>query len=256
MSNFKLKFDHPPIIEAVVDMDCDMPPGQDFAALEQSVRDVFRPEYPKFRKAFVQTHQFEQKPDQPPKMSVQHAIQAYQFLHDDEKQLAQVRAQGFSFNRLAPYTSLDDYLPKIEKAWKLFISVASPVQIRAVRLRYINRIMLPLAANGGVNLDDYLKIGPRLPDEQRFTLTGFLNQQSAVEFATGNRINIILTGQPIENDKAPVILDITVASAVNVKAEPQDFAWLLGQIELLRALKNHIFTNMLTDQCQKLFQQH
>jgi uncharacterized protein (TIGR04255 family) len=253
MSSLNPKFVHPPIIEAVVDIDCDMPPGQDFAALEQTVRDVFRPEYPKFRKAFVQTHQFEQKPDQPPKMSGQHSIQAYQFLHDDEKQLAQVRAQGFSFNRLAPYTSLDDYLPKIQQAWKLFISVASPVQIRAVRLRYINRIMLPLAANGAVNLDDYLKIGPQLPDEQRFTLTGFLNQQSAVEFATGNQINIILTGQPIENGKAPVILDITVAGAA--KAEPQNFAWLLGEIQSLRALKNHIFTSTLTEPCQKLFQQ-
>ena len=73
-------------------------------------------------------------------MSVRRGIQALQFLHADEKQLVQVRAQGFSFNRLAPYTSLDDYLPEIERTWHLFVGLASPVQIRVVQLRYINRI--------------------------------------------------------------------------------------------------------------------
>ena len=48
------------------------------------------------------------------------AIQSLQFLHEDEKQLVQVMAQGFSFNRLAPYTSLDDYLPVIQRTWELF----------------------------------------------------------------------------------------------------------------------------------------
>ena len=71
----------------------------------------------------------------------------------------QVRAQGFSFNRLAPYSGLDDYLPEIERTWSLYVDLASPVQIRAIRLRYINRILLPLAANT-VDLDEYLKIGP------------------------------------------------------------------------------------------------
>jgi uncharacterized protein (TIGR04255 family) len=252
MSDIVLKLANAPIIEAVLDVDCDMPPGQQFATLEKPARDAFRSEYPKLRTVFVQTHQIETKADQPPQMSVQHAIQAFQFLHDDEKQLAQVRAQGFSFNRLAPYTTLDDYLPKIEQAWRLFIFITSPVQIRAVRLRYINRILLPLATNGLVELSDYLKVGPRLPDEKRFTLVGFLDQQTAVEVTTGNRVNIVLTGQPIENDKAPIIFDITAESII--KAEPENWDLLLAQIMSLRALKNHIFKNTLTEQCLNLFQ--
>ncbi len=252
MSDTALKLANAPIIEAVLDIDCDMPPGQQFAALEKSARDALRPEYPKFRTAFIQTHQIETKVDQPPQMSVQHAIQAFQFLNDDEKQIVQFRTQGFSFNRLSPYTSLDDYLPKIEHAWKLFISIASPVQIRTVRLRYINRILLPLTNNEPVELSDYLKIGPRLPDEKRFTLVGFLDQQTAVEVATGNRVNIILTGQPSENDKAPIIFDTTAESAI--KVEPENWDLLLTQIMSLRALKNHIFKNTLTEQCLNLFQ--
>lgn len=89
------------------------------------------------------------------------AIQALQFLQDDEKQLVQVRAQGFSFNRLASYTTLDDYLAEIQSVWELFTGLASPVQIRTIRLRYINRILLPLT-NGSVELEDYFEIGSSL----------------------------------------------------------------------------------------------
>ena len=252
MSDPKLKLANAPIIEAILDVDCDMPPGQQIASLEKVARDAFRSEYSKFRTTLIQTHQIETKADQPPQMSVQHAIQALQFLSEDEKQIVQLRTQGFSFNRLSPYTSFDDYLPQIEKAWRLFISIASPVQIRSVRLRYINRILLPLAKNEHIELSHYLKIGPRLPDEERFTLVGFLDQQTAVETGTGNRVNIILTGQPAENDCASIIFDIATESAI--KAAPESWDLLLAQIMSLRALKNHIFKNTLTEQCLNLFQ--
>jgi len=253
MSDRELKLAKAPIVEAVLDIDCDMLPGQQFATLEQSLRTAFIKEYPKFRAALIQTQQIETKADQPPQMSVHHAVQAFQFLQDDEKQITQVRTQGFSFNRLAPYTGFNDYLPQIERAWRLFIAKTSPIQTRGIRLRYINRILLPLESSGGVELDSYFKIGPRLPDEKRFTLLGFLDQQSAVEPETGNLINMVLTGQPIEQDKAPIIFDITVESSI--KTEPDNWACILAKIESLRSLKNHIFVNTLTEKCLNLFQQ-
>lgn len=143
-------------------------------------------QYPKFRIQFLEQHRIESKADQPAKHSAKRAIQALQFLHDNEKQLVQARAQGFSFNRLAPYTSLDDYLPELHRTWGLFVGIASPIQIRVVRLRYINRILLPLT-DGRVDLDHYFKVSPRLPDENKLQFAGFLNQHSAVEVDTGQR---------------------------------------------------------------------
>ncbi len=247
-----LKFAKAPIVEAVVDIDCDMPPAMDLAALENQARDLFRDRYPKFRGQLIQQHQFKQEIGAAPEMSIRQSLHALQFLHDDEKQLVQVRGLGFSFNRLAPYSSLDDYLPEIERAWGLFVSFASPVQIRAVRLRYINRILLPLT-NGRVELDEYLKLSPRLPDEKRLTFAGFLNQHAVVEAVTGNQANIVLTTQPQVVDQLPLIFDIEATSAGN--AEPGDWPWIEAKIQSLRSLKNHIFVNALTDKCLKLFQQ-
>lgn len=118
-------------------------------------------------------------------MSVRGALAAYQFVQSDGKQLVQVRAQGFSFNRLAPYTGFDDMLAEVERTWHLYVKIASPVQIRVIRLRYINRILLPLV-EGRVELDEYLKVGPKLPDEDRLAFSGFLNQHLAIEKGTGH----------------------------------------------------------------------
>jgi uncharacterized protein (TIGR04255 family) len=252
MDESKLQLLKAPIIEAVLDIDCDLPPTFDLAALETRSRDLFGDRYPRFRKQLMQEHTIRAKGDEPPTMSVRHATQSLQFLQEDGKQLVQIRAQGFSFNRLAPYTTLDDYLPEIERTWRLFVSVAAPVQIRSVRLRYINRILLPMVG-GRVKLEDYLKVCPRLPDEERLTFTGFLNQHTAVENGTGNQVVIILTTQSHENEMLPLILDIITTS--NGPAEVENWAWLSATIQALRALKNSVFRNTLTEECLNLFRQ-
>src|SRR4030067_1850188 len=177
MTDTPLKLNVAPIVEAVLDIDCDMPLTLDLAAWETSVRDAFRGSYPTFRIQQLQEHQFEVQAEGTPKMTTRQGIQAFQLLQEDEKQLVQIRQQGFLFNRRAPYSSLDDYLPAIEHAWRMFVELVAPVQIRVVRLRYINRILLP-TTDGDLELDEYLKLGPRLPNEAKLALVGFLNQHS------------------------------------------------------------------------------
>jgi len=235
----------------VLDIDCDMPPTLALDKLEASARDAFRNQYPKFQTQVIHALQVEAAADRAPNVTSKLGLQALQFLQEDGKQLVQVRTQGFSFNRLAPYKSLDDYLPEIERTWRLFVGLAAPVQIRLIRLRYINRILLPTTA-GQLDLDDYLKLGPRLPDEDNLTFEGFLTNHSAVESETDNRVNIILAAQPQENDKLPVIFDIETYKLGN--AEPNDWVGCLAKIQSLRRLKNVVFENSLTDQCLNLFQ--
>jgi uncharacterized protein (TIGR04255 family) len=252
MSESVLKLARAPIVEAVIDIDCDMSPGFDLAKLEGPAREAFRADYPKFRSQFLEHHRIESKIDEPAKHSANRALQALQFLHDDEKQLVQVRGQGYSFNRLAPYTSLDDYLCEIQRTWQHFVGIASPVQIRLVRVRYINRILLPFIGRHVV-LDDYFKVSPKLPEEDRLQFAGFINQHTAVEVDTGHQVMIVLASQPPENEKLPIIFDICVASAG--AAEPQDWDWILAEIQSLRGLKNRIFKKTLSEKCLNQFQQ-
>jgi uncharacterized protein (TIGR04255 family) len=246
------KLRNPPIVETVFDIDCDLPPGLDLGALKESALARFGDHYPKFQTQFMQHHTIEAKADAPPSMSTQVAIQALQFRHEDEKQIVQVRAHGFSFNRLAPYTSLDDYLPEIERTWRLYVDLVSPVQIRTIRLRYINRIFIPVAT-GEVDLDEFFKVGPRLPDRSGLVLHGFLSQQSASERDTGLHANLVLAAELATSESLPAIFDITVAKH-NIITEPADWSKIRPILDALRNLKNRLFENSLTDKCIEMFQ--
>ena len=251
MIDTESKLAHPPIVEAVLDFECDLPPGQYVASLEGRARDCFSDHYPTFQTQFVQVHQIAAKPGESPEVSVQHNVQALQFLQDDGKQLVQVRMEGFSFNRLAPYESLDDYLPEIERAWRLYVGLAKPIRIREIRMRYINRIFLPMV-DGQIELEEYLNVAPRLPLENT-TFVGFLNQHAAIEAETGNRLNIVLTTQAPEGHKLPLIFDNSVVSTD--PGQPEDWPWILAKILVLRDLKNRIFKRTLTEKCLNLFRQ-
>lgn len=251
MSEAALMLRNPPIVEAVVDIECDFKPGQKLNALEEPARQRFGDSYPKFRPQFLQELQIQLKENESVTQSKRQGIQAFQFLKDDEKQLVQVRSTGYSFNRLSPYTSFDDYLPEIQRTWDLYREVATPIQIKLVRLRYINRIRLPFA-DSRVELDEYFELGPRLPDEERLTMVGFLNQYVAVEADTGHQVTTVLTAQQPEKDCVPIIFDN--AAAAMSPLDPENWDRLEATLEALRALKNRVFRNTLSDKCLHLFQ--
>ena len=241
-----------PIVEAVIDIDCDMPANPDVEALDNATRVALADSYPTPRRRMLSEHQISAAPNAPLAVTSREGLQALQYFSEDEKQLIQFRPAGFSFNRLAPYTTLDDYFAEIERTWKVFVNIAKPVVIRVVRLRYINRIQLPMT-EGRVELDDYLKLAPRLADEERLTFAGFFNQHSVLEPSTGNQVNIVFATQSPAGDQLPIIFDIEAFK--DVSAEPSDWSTISGTIRALRSVKNLVFRNSLTDKCLNLFQQ-
>ena len=110
--------------------------------------------------------------------------------------------------------------------------------------------MLPMA-DDRVELDDYLKFSPRLPDEEKLRSLGFFTQHAALDVDTGNRINVIMTLQPVEHGRLPLIFDIEATSGGS--AEPRDWALIRSKVDSLRNLKNRIFKNTLTEKCLNLY---
>jgi uncharacterized protein (TIGR04255 family) len=251
MTESKFKLLRPPIVEAVIDLECDMPPSFKLTSVEQKAHKVFDDTYPKSRVHFIEEHRIQSTQDKASTHSLKREAQGLQFLTEEENQIVQVRTNGFSFNRLAPYSTLDEYLEEIKRTWQLFISIAAPVRVRFVRLRYINRIIIPLDS-GSLELEDYFQVSPRLPDTNKLVFTSFVNQHTAVEVDTKYQVNIVLASQLMEDKIFPVILDICVAA--NEGAEVSDWAWIESKIQALRSLKNRIFENTLTAKCLSLFQ--
>lgn len=248
-SDDALKLDRAPIVEAVVDIDCDTPVGRSLESLKESAKSAFGSAYQVFRLRIVQAHRFVLDPDllKPPQSET--AVGALQFFKADEKQLVQVRSNGFSFNRLAPYGSFDEYLPEIRRTWDQYREFATPSQVRRLSLRYINRIILP--AREEIELNEYFRVAPRLPDETGFVLTGFTQQQTATERTTGNIVQTVLAGQPPVTDGTPIIFDNTAQA--ELATEPADWESIERKLLELRWLKNRVFRLTLTDTCLNLF---
>jgi uncharacterized protein (TIGR04255 family) len=245
------KLANPPIVEAVFDIDCEFRDSADISALEDLAKQTYASDYPVFRVRHLLEHQVRDIEGGPLEASFQKNIHSFMFLREDEKELVQVRPQGFSFNRLAPYEDLNGHLAQIETAWRQFMVIAKPNIVTSIRLRYINRIRIPLQ-DGRVDLEAYLKLGPRLPDEERLAFSGFLNQYVAVEKATGHEVKTVLTSQQAEGNSLPIIFDITVASGESVV--PDEWGEIRRIVDSLRDLKNSVFFDSLEDRCLALFQ--
>lgn len=95
MDDSKLELNHAPIVEAVLDIDCDLPPAQDLVTLEASARALLDATYPKHDRQWLQEHRIEANPDaSATSFSSRHAAQALRFHQADGKQLVQIRALG------------------------------------------------------------------------------------------------------------------------------------------------------------------
>ena len=110
--------------------------------------------------------------------------------------------------------------------------------------------MVPLK-NGQVDLRRYLRGSPRSADG-KLMMTGFLNQYAAVEKDTGHEINVVITSQPTENDRLPIIFDN--GAVCEAKLPPEAWDSIVAKIGSLRDLKNRVFKNTLTKKCLNLFQ--
>jgi uncharacterized protein (TIGR04255 family) len=251
MENPELNLADAPIIEAVVDIDCDLPPALDLQDLRAAAGDALRDRYPKFRQQTIQHVQTGEVEGGLPGLRINQGLGAMQFLKDDGRQLVQFRPNGFSFNRLAPYTSLDDYLPDIEATWGTFRDLAKPIMIRKIGIRMINRIRMPME-DGKLNFGDFLLVPPKLPETGvNLDFLGFLDQHMAIDADTGNRANIVKTTEVPQDGTLPLILDIDVFHPC--QTEPGEWTEIRSRIDSIRDLKNRIFRSTLTPRCLNLF---
>ncbi len=109
-------------------------------------------------------------------------LQGYFFKAADDRQVAQFRVDGFTFNRLHPYTKWEELFPLALQLWRQYCAIARPEVITRLAVRYINRIPLP---PGRFELETYLRAAPVVPPELPQHVSGFLTRVTIQDPATG-----------------------------------------------------------------------
>jgi uncharacterized protein (TIGR04255 family) len=239
------RYPHPPITEAVIDIQCTG--GRGVADLEKV--NTAEPSYPSTEKLFATKGQVLIGSDSNASASV--SSKAIGFLHrsNDGLQIYQAHLNGFTFSRLAEYTSWGEVSREARRLWDKYRAVAAPTSISRIALRYVNRLDIPLP------LDDfsrYLRTAPQLSSELGPGLTGYFMQLQLPlpDTRTACIINQTII-EPSKPNTVAVVLDIDVFSTSEVL---QDEEHLWKQLEHLRGEKNRVFEACITDEARRLFQ--
>ncbi len=240
---------HAPIIEAVFDIQCRSDSHLNSDDIKQKAINLLNQSYPHVRNEYILEQQIQSSDQKSYELTVNEELKGFRFISDDKLQLIQFRRDGISFNRLAPYSAFEDYLPIVKSNWKIYYDITSPVEITRIAQRFINKINIPLN-DGSVDLERYLKVVPKLVNEKKFILTGFLNQVQITDNDKLYSANVTITNHKTIKGLLPIILDIDVYYKHRFDSSSIDF-W--QHFENLRVFKNKIFYDSLTEECLELF---
>ncbi len=231
-----------PIVEAIVDFRVRLPAGFEIACFKE-LHPQFQSDYPNVEDRKLVEHKFEQSPGKEPSHSTKdHGVIGYFFRSADKANLVQFRRDGFTFNRLKPYTSWEQVFPEAMRLWKTYVETCRPVEVSRIAVRYINRLMLPGLE---VEFGDFLTAPPALPKQMPPFVSGFVSRVVIHDPASNTTAAVVQALEPpTENRYLPVILDIDVfqEDVSNLVADE-----LLARFATLREMKNRAFFGSITD---------
>ena len=174
----------------------------------------------------------------------------YLFRSKDGVKILQATLDGFTFNRLAPYDSWEEFSSDAKSLWGVYKEICKPTSVTRAAIRFINQINIP--AKELVDLQDYLntvpEVSPKLPQG---LLNSFFMQ---LQIPQGDLNCMLIINEAlvprIDPDFVSVILDFDLFRQQIWQADDEDI-WRF--IEELRRRKNAVFEASITEKARRLF---
>ncbi|HET7231057.1 MAG TPA: TIGR04255 family protein [Longimicrobium sp.] len=158
----------------------------------------------------------------------------------DGLSIAQFRIDGFTYNRLRPYTSWKELLPEAMRLWGLYCQATGCEGVIRLGLRYINHLSIP----SGAALSDYLLLGPAISPTLPGNVQEFLTRVVLHDIPDDLTAAVTVVVEPIGAEDKSVLLDVDAFSEMHA---PADSPTVEETLQVLHDFKNRIFFNSLTD---------
>lgn len=238
-------YPHPPIIEAIIDLRVALPEGfsiDRLASIHTRVSKRFPQQDPIIAGSLV----FQATPDISLNASSQQ--NGYLFRSEDNLNIFQATLNGFTFNRLAPYTSWEDFSGEAKLMWEIYREVCQPLHVTRAAVRFVNRLDLPAK---DLELKDYLSTLPSVAPDLPQALSNFFMQLQIPQRDLDCMmiINQALVPQT-SSDFVNVILDFDLFRE-HIWQNDDEEMWKF--MEQLRHRKNEAFEASITDNTRRLF---
>ncbi|MFQ5683325.1 MAG: TIGR04255 family protein [Candidatus Binatia bacterium] len=177
------------------------------------------------------------------------APQGYWFKSSDGLEIVQFRVDGFTFNRLKPYTRWEDIFPKAWRLWETYTQSGAAEFVTRIATRFINRLTFRTPV---YDLATYLTTPPHTPEGISGNIAGFLTRVVVNTPEKGLNANITHALEEGTNrSSVVVILDI---DAYKQKQFEIGDSLLPTTFNSLHDLKNSIFFSTITEEAARLFE--
>jgi uncharacterized protein (TIGR04255 family) len=176
-------------------------------------------------------------------------VYGYMLTSGDQKNLVQIRLDGFRYSVLAPYKDWEAFSGQAGVLWNLYQKEIGPAIPLSVSLRYVNRINLPLPIR---DLRDFIRTYPEISSDMDQHIAGFFMQLQSHQ-ADLQAVATIGEGMvipPPSPDVVSILLDITLSRSTNL---PSDAETLWSVLESFRTRKNVIFEACITNRTREFF---
>ncbi len=242
----KQTYSKAPITEAILDIQVEKAPSY-AASMLLDCQDQVRADYPTKRELKTAIAQFTLDEYTASASASSPQVHGFAFISEDKKQLFQVRADGFTANRLAPYSGWNTFGQEARRLWDIYRTTTKPTRVTRIALRYINRIDIP---SSRVELKDYFHTSPEVAPGLPQTMAGFFMQIVLPLEDVKATVNIVETiVEPLQPGNVSVVLDLDFFRTVELPGTEEEL-WAL--FEILRAKKNVVFDTCITEKTKKL----
>ena len=241
------RLENAPIVEAIIDIQHRFKKPVSTDRLEFSIEGYDQAE--PFSRVEIQ-----EKEGQVAKMGVAPGIFGYRYFSPSLGVAAQYRTNGVTVSKLKPYDSWESFQPIAREHWQKYcLQVDTSAEtVSRIAVRYINRLMVPVAGNEGIVIQHYLKNAPETPDEvNRPWLDEFLCRMVMPLPEFGGKVVIHSIMEAMEEQYLPLVLDLDVFKQLDTPQEmTADQIW--DVFEQMRNVKNELFSKMMTKKALEL----
>lgn len=174
----------------------------------------------------------------------------FRFKDRDGIKIFQATLHGFTFNRLHPYKSWEEFSKDARTTWEVYKDLCKPENVTRAAVRYINQINIALSTR--LDLQDYLRIVPEIPEDlpQKILSTFFMQLQIPQEDLNCMLIINETIAPSVAPNATSIILDIDLFRQQVWQSDDQDI-W--DFLETLRYRKNDVFKASITKKTEELF---
>jgi len=241
------RFPKAPISEAILDIAVKFAAPVDLARLE-AFQDAIRERYPVKRNRVLWQGQIRLEEERFAQ-EVQRGAQGFMFRSSDDRQVVQVRQDGFTFNWLKTYDRWEALRDEARPHWERYKETFGPEAITRLGLRYINRIEIPLPIS---DFREYIKTAPDIAPGLPQGLNALFMRLEIADMKRGLMAIVTETFQPPVDDgkRLPFIFDIDIVCGATF--EPSSPA-IWEKLEQMREYKNEIFFASMTEQAKAMF---